>query len=143
MLVLITSHKNIKSNSTHSFPFLFFKTCLCTQSIFFFKKQNLSISFLILGVNIVKCQKFKKVVNYMDHANDLTNVESFNGENFIMWKYKMQAMFQIKNLMDLVSSLEYKLTLTIGGDVAIVTLKIATTTNWEKATIKLLVFFAK
>lgn len=60
-----------------------------------------------------------------------------------MWKYKMQAMFQRKNLMDLVLGLEDKLTLTIGSDVAIVALKIATTTNWEKATIKPLAFFAK
>lgn len=52
-------------------------------------------------------------------------------------------MFQRKNLMYFVSGLEDKLTLTIGGDVAIVALKIATTTNWEKATIKHLAFFAK
>ncbi len=38
-------------------------------------------------------------------------------------------MFQRKNLMDLVSGLEDKLTLTIGGDVAIITLKI--TTNYQ------------
>jgi hypothetical protein len=79
----------------------------------------------------------------MDHTKDLANVKRFNGEGFIMWKYKMQAMFQRKNLVDLVSGLEDKLTLTKGGDVAIVTLKITTTTNWEKATIKPLVFFAK
>jgi hypothetical protein len=56
---------------------------------------------------------------------------------------KMQIMFQRKNLVDFVSSLEDKLTLTIGGDVVIVALKITTTTNWEKATIKPLAFFAK
>jgi len=55
----------------------------------------------------------------MDHTKDLTNVERFNGEGFIMWKYKMQVMFQRKNLVDLVSGLEDKLTLTIGGDVVI------------------------
>jgi hypothetical protein len=53
---------------------------------------------------------------------------------------KMQVMFQRKNLVDFVSSLEDKLNLTIGGDVVIVALKITTTTNWEKATIKPLVF---
>jgi hypothetical protein len=55
----------------------------------------------------------------MDHTKDLTNVERFNGEGFIMWKYKMQVMFQRKNLVDLVLGLEDKLTLTIGGDVVI------------------------
>ncbi len=52
-------------------------------------------------------------------------------------------MFQGKNLMDLVLGLENKLTLTIGGDVAIVALKISTITDWEKATIKPLIFFPK
>jgi hypothetical protein len=60
-----------------------------------------------------------------------------------MGKYKMQAMFQRKNLIDLVLGLEDKLTLTIRGDVVIIALKIATTINWEKATIKPLAFFAK
>jgi hypothetical protein len=142
MLVLITSHKNIKSNSTHCFPCLKKKHIYAHIQFFSFKNKSLSISFLILGVNIVKCQKFKKVVNYMDHNKDLANVENFNGEGFIMLKYKMQVMFQKKNLMDLVSGLEDNLTLTIGGDVVIVALKIATITDWEKAIIKPLVFFA-
>ncbi len=60
-----------------------------------------------------------------------------------MGKYKMQAMFQRKNLIDLVLGLEDKLTLTIRGDVVIIALKIATAINWEKATIKPLAFFAK
>ncbi len=85
----------------------------------YLKKNPLFICFLIFSVNIIKCQKFKKVVNYMDHTKDLTNVERFNGEGFIMWKYKMQVMFQRKNLVDLVLGLEDKLTLTIGGDVVI------------------------
>jgi hypothetical protein len=54
---------------------------------FSFKNKSLFISFLILGVNIVKGQKFKKLVNYMDHTKDLANVERFIGEGFIMWKY--------------------------------------------------------
>jgi len=37
---------------------------------------------------------------------DLSNIDVFSGEGFILWKYQVSAMFSGKNLMDIVNGTE-------------------------------------